>query len=105
MRKLNSGEARRILDLFVPAIESDHYLTRLLIEKVPQDVLDARPIPGGKTVADVLWNVVVAETHSLKAFATRQYPRCRKGPPAPEPPPRWLGPTSTSRQPVAVCRN
>lgn len=62
---LNRDQARTIRDFFLSSIVGEHNVTRELIKSVPPDKLDFQAVPGGATMSDLMWYLVILEHHLL----------------------------------------
>jgi uncharacterized damage-inducible protein DinB len=71
-------------DIFLPGLESEHRITKSIIEAIPLDKGDYRPDEISKSSMDLAWHIVVAEMRFIDAVPAGEFDI------SPRPRPDWI---------------
>jgi len=67
---MQSDQANILLrEIFLPAVEREHPVTRAIIEAIPLTKGDYRPDPVSKTALELAWHIVAADKRFLEGIA------------------------------------
>jgi uncharacterized damage-inducible protein DinB len=70
MESLKPQEATSFFNMFsVPALQSEHRITKKIIEAIPLDKGDYRPDQVSKTALELAWHIVAAEHRFMDGIA------------------------------------
>jgi hypothetical protein len=73
MEKLTAEQSRTILNYLLPSIEAEHKITRMTIQSIRPDLLNAT-VPGGQTISDLVWQIVATEHLYLTGICEARIP-------------------------------
>ena len=79
-KNLNPEIASSIRDFFLTTIAAEHMATRALIQRIPANKLDFEPIPGGKTMSELMWCIVHTEHNALAGICDGSFAPLPKTP-------------------------
>ena len=67
---MQADQANFLLNtVFLPSLEREHLVTRMVIEAIPLDKGDYRPDPVSKTALELAWHIAAAEKRFLGGIA------------------------------------
>jgi uncharacterized damage-inducible protein DinB len=67
---LTPDQAKFLLALALPNIQTEHATTKRVIEAIPLDKGDYRPDPVSKSALELAWHIVAAENRFLSGICT-----------------------------------
>jgi len=74
MEPLQPQQAAYYFNAFsLPALRSEHKITKQIIEAIPLDKGDYRPDPVSKTALELAWHIVASEHRFLDGMAAGQF--------------------------------
>jgi uncharacterized damage-inducible protein DinB len=73
MDQLTAEQANTLLQVTLPALKSEHRITKKVIEAIPLDRGDYRPDANSKSALDLAWHIASAENMFLKVPATGEF--------------------------------
>ena len=73
MANLQPDQAVFLLNQYLGTLQSEHPVTRRVIEAVPLDKGDFRPEPVSKTAMELAWHIVAAERRFLDGVAAGEF--------------------------------
>ena len=68
--QITSDQAKFLLGITLPRLETEHQTTKRVIEAVPLDKGDYRPDPVSKSALELAWHIVAAEQRFLSGICT-----------------------------------
>jgi uncharacterized damage-inducible protein DinB len=73
MQSIQADQAEFLRAFLLPRFESEHGVTRKVIEAIPPEKGDYRPDPASKTALELAWHIVAAEKRFLEGIAEGQF--------------------------------
>ncbi|HEX3683519.1 MAG TPA: DinB family protein [Bryobacteraceae bacterium] len=73
MQELRPEQASTLLQVTLPALKTEHRITKRIIEAIPLDKGDYRPEPCAKTALELAWHIASAENMFLKVPAAGEF--------------------------------
>lgn len=74
MQPITADNASIVRDFFLPLVEAEHTLTRLMIQSIPADRLDFQPHPNSLKLSDLAWYLATADHVALTAICDARLP-------------------------------
>ena len=63
-----SDQIQTIHQFLLGSVTSEHEVTRQFIKSIPASFVDFRPVPGAKSIGELMWYMVQVEHHSLSGI-------------------------------------
>lgn len=73
MQELRPEQAGTLLQVTLPALKSEHHITKKIIEAIPLDKGDYRPDPNAKSALDLAWHIAASENMFLSVPAKGEF--------------------------------
>ena len=73
MQELRSEQASTLLQVTLPALKTEHRITKRIIEAIPLDKGDYRPEPCAMTALDLAWHIAASENMFLKVPVSGEF--------------------------------
>lgn len=74
MAQLQAEQARFLLEsVYLPALRTEHRITKNIIEAIPLDKGDFRPDDVARSAMDLAWHIVMAEMRFLSAVPAGEF--------------------------------